>query len=66
MIGPGDQPDADGEVHYPPWARKVLDELQDGIIPTPRGHEKDDPEDQCELASPTPRLLTAGGYNRQH
>ena len=69
MIGPGDQPDADGEVHYPPWARKVLDEIAlyaDGIIPTPRGHEKDDPEDQCELASPTPRLLTAGGYNRQH
>ena len=54
------------EVHYPPWARKMLDELQDGTIPPARGPELDDPEDQCELASPTPRLLTAGGYNRQH
>ena len=68
MIAPDDrdQPDADGEVHCPLWAQKVLDQLQDGSIMTTRGHEQDDPEDQCELASPTPRLLTAGGYNRQH
>ena len=68
MIAPDDrdQPDADGEVHCPLWAQKVLDQLQDGSIMTTRGHEQSDPEDQCELASPTPRLLTAGGYNRQH
>ena len=26
----------------------------------------DDDEDQCELSSCAPRLLTAGGYNRHH
>lgn len=44
MIAPDDrdQPDADGEVHYPLWARKVLDQLQDGSsIPTSQEFPKD-------------------------
>lgn len=63
MIAPDDAP---APMIAPLWAQKVLDQLQDGSIMTTRGHEQNDSEDQCELASPTPRLLTAGGYNRQH
>ena len=56
---------AGGEDHdheLPLWARYIIDITNDIV-----DDECDpDPEDQCELASPATRLLTASGYNRQH
>ena len=57
---------AGGEDHdheLPLWAQYIVDIM--------KGDRMDyecepDPEDQCELASPATRLLTASGYNRQH
>ena len=55
---------AGGEHHeLPLWAQNIIDIM--------KGDRMDyecepDPEDQCELASPATRLLTASGYNRQH
>ena len=62
-------PATDDVERYPRWVRKVysvLGKLDKNIAIDPSAHEHPDEEDQRELASPTPRLLTAGGYNRQH
>ena len=59
--------DVDGR--DPRWVRKVrsvVDQFDKNIAIDSSAHEHPDVEDQRELASPTPRLLTEGGYNRQH
>ena len=55
---------AGGEHHeLPLWAQNIIDILNYDRM----DYEcEPDPEDQCELASPATRLLTASGYNRQH
>ena len=55
--------DGEDEVPYPLWARNIKDIIDDDHFDD---LEHPDPEDQCELASPATRLLTASGYNRQH
>ena len=62
-------PATDDVERYPRWVRKVhnvLGMLDKNIEIGLSAHEHPDAEDQRELASPTPRLLTEGGYNRQH
>jgi hypothetical protein len=55
---------AGGEDHeLPLWAQNIVDITNDDRLDD---DWDPDPEDQCELASPATRLLTASGYNRQH
>lgn len=43
------------------WVNNLLMELNGEVV-----EDLDDDQDQCELSSCAPRLLTAGGYNRHH
>ena len=53
--------EVDPAAAFPRWVLNLQNELVGQVVDTDH-----DEEDQCELPSCAPRLLTAGGYNRHH